>query len=198
VRPEPRARHLDARAREAIEAILTTRPDLVLLDVQMPELTGFDVVRTVGPERMPPVIFATVYDRYALRAFEVAAIDYLLKPFEDTRFHQALDRARELIRLRTADELRTRLVHLLAPSPPATPRSGCAAAPCSRSAAAGSPSYTPGCGSADPGSRSPAINGAQNTCLRLLDDRIPSCSRYFATVRRAMSMPVFLSSSTIF
>jgi two-component system, LytTR family, response regulator len=103
-----------ADGREAIEAILTARPDLVLLDVQMPELTGFDVVRTVGPERMPPVIFATAYDRYALRAFEVAAIDYLLKPFEDTRFHQALDRAHELIRLRTADELRTRLVHLLA------------------------------------------------------------------------------------
>lgn len=99
---------------EAIEAIRTAAPDLVLLDIQMPERTGLDVVRAIGPERMPPVIFVTAHDRYALRAFELAAVDYLLKPFDDARFDQAASRARELIRLRTADELRVQLVHLLA------------------------------------------------------------------------------------
>src|SRR5262245_58670378 len=80
----------------------------------MPELTGLDVVRTIGAERMPPVIFVTAHDRYALRAFELAAVDYLLKPFDDARFDQAASRAHELIRLRATDELRTQLVHLLA------------------------------------------------------------------------------------
>lgn len=103
-----------ADGREAIEAILTGAPELVLLDVQMPELTGLDVVRTIGAERMPPVIFVTAHDRYALRAFELAAVDYLLKPFDDARFDQAASRAHELIRLRTTDELRTQLLHLLA------------------------------------------------------------------------------------
>ena len=65
-------------------------------------------------ERMPPVIFVTAHDRYALRAFELAAVDYLMKPFDDARFDQAASRAHELIRLRTTDELRTQLVHLLA------------------------------------------------------------------------------------
>ena len=103
-----------ADGREAIEAILTGAPDLVLLDVQMPELTGLDVVRTIGAERMPAVIFVTAHDRYALRAFELAAVDYLMKPFDDARFDQAASRAHELIRLRTTDELRTQLLHLLA------------------------------------------------------------------------------------
>ena len=102
-----------ADGREAIEAILTRAPDLVLLDVQMPELTGLDVVRAIGAERMPPVIFVTAHDRYALRAFELAAVDYLMKPFDDARFDQAASRAHELIRLRTTDELRTQLLHLL-------------------------------------------------------------------------------------
>jgi len=110
--------------RQAIEAIVTDRPDLVVLDVQMPEVTGFDVVRALGPDRMPPVIFATAYDRYATRAFEVAAIDYLLKPFEDARLFQALARAREQIRLRTADELRAQLVHLLATAGEPAPSAG--------------------------------------------------------------------------
>jgi len=117
------ARHPDlelagasADGREAIEAILTGAPDLVLLDIQMPELTGLDVVRTIGAERMPPVIFVTAHDRYALRAFELAAVDYLLKPFDDARFDQAASRAHERIRLRTTDELRTQLLHLLATS----------------------------------------------------------------------------------
>lgn len=113
-RPDLELAGTSADGREAIEAILTGAPDLVLLDVQMPELTGLDVVRTIGAERMPPVIFVTAHDRYALRAFELAAVDYLLKPFDDARFDQAASRAHELIRLRTTDELRTQLLHLLA------------------------------------------------------------------------------------
>ena len=113
-RPDLELAGTSGDGREAIEAILTGAPDLVLLDVQMPELTGLDVVRTIGAERMPPVIFVTAHDRYALRAFELAAVDYLLKPFDDARFDQAASRAHELIRLRTTDELRSQLVHLLA------------------------------------------------------------------------------------
>src|SRR5882757_7363057 len=65
---------------EAIAAILSLQPDLVLLDVQLQDCTGLDVVQQIGPEHMPPVIFITAYDEYAVRAFEVNAVDYLLKP----------------------------------------------------------------------------------------------------------------------
>ncbi|RKH21184.1 DNA-binding response regulator [Corallococcus sp. CA047B] len=80
--------------REAVDHLLREAPDLVFLDVQMPELDGFDVLREVGVERMPPVIFVTAFDRYAVRAFEANALDYLLKPFSDQRFRDALERAR--------------------------------------------------------------------------------------------------------
>ena len=86
----------DSGAR-AIEAILSERLDLVLLDVQMPDCTGIDVVRHIGPERMPAVIFVTAYDQYAVSAFELNAVDYLLKPFDDDRLHAAIRRARERI-----------------------------------------------------------------------------------------------------
>ncbi|MDX1419592.1 MAG: LytTR family DNA-binding domain-containing protein [Rubricoccaceae bacterium] len=112
--------------REAVARIEDLRPDLVFLDVQMPGLDGLDVVRAVGPERMPVTVFATAYDRHALDAFALAALDYLLKPFEDERFYAALERAREAIRLREVDRLRARLLTLLdpqgpAPAAPATP-----------------------------------------------------------------------------
>ena len=71
------------------------RPDLVLLDVQMPEMDGFGVLRAIGAEAMPPVIFVTAHDRYAIQAFEVNAIDYLLKPVTRERCSQALARVRE-------------------------------------------------------------------------------------------------------
>jgi len=77
----------------AVEAINRLRPDVVFLDVQMPDLDGFGVLRQVDPERMPAVVFVTAYDQYALRAFEACAIDYLLKPYEPDRFSQAVDRA---------------------------------------------------------------------------------------------------------
>jgi two-component system, LytTR family, response regulator len=79
--------------REAIAFIREEKPDLVLLDVQMPRTDGFAVVRTIGAERMPPVIFVTAHDQYAIQAFEIAAIDYLLKPVTEERFALAFKRA---------------------------------------------------------------------------------------------------------
>jgi len=82
----------------AVETILALQPELVFLDVQMPGMTGVEVMEQIGIEQMPVTIFTTAYDQYAVKAFELAAIDYLMKPFDDDRFHQALDRARESIR----------------------------------------------------------------------------------------------------
>lgn len=79
----------------AVEAIRNQRPDLVFLDVQMPEMNGLEVIRKVGPEEMPVTIFVTAYDRYAVRAFDANAIDYLLKPFGKQRFEVAVKRAKE-------------------------------------------------------------------------------------------------------
>jgi two-component system LytT family response regulator len=88
---------------EAVEAIRERRPDLVMLDVQMPELDGLGVVRAVGAEQMPPVIFVTAHDRYAIQAFEVNAIDYLLKPVTRERCSQALARVRERLSIQGGD-----------------------------------------------------------------------------------------------
>lgn len=88
---------------EAVKAIEDHSPDLVFLDIQMPELDGFGVVEAVGADRMPPTLFITAYDQHALRAFEVHALDYLLKPFSPERFHQALTRARRWCVQRTAE-----------------------------------------------------------------------------------------------
>jgi two-component system LytT family response regulator len=99
--------------REAVEAIETQSPDLVFLDVQMPELDGFGVLDAVGVERMPAVIFVTAYDRYALKAFEVHALDYLLKPFDDERFARAIQRVRRQIERQSIDDLSRRLQGLL-------------------------------------------------------------------------------------
>ncbi|MBL8261662.1 MAG: response regulator [Xanthomonadaceae bacterium] len=82
----------------AIAAIAELRPDLVFLDIQMPGLGGFDVIDAVGLERMPTVIFVTAFDQFAVRAFDVHALDYVLKPVDGERFHRALDRARRHIR----------------------------------------------------------------------------------------------------
>ena len=78
----------------AADAIRALGPDLVLLDIQMPNGTGFDVIEAIGPEAMPAVVFVTAYDEHALRAFEVRALDYLLKPVAADRLGQAIDRAR--------------------------------------------------------------------------------------------------------
>ncbi|MDX1430636.1 MAG: response regulator [Rhodothermales bacterium] len=99
--------------REAVAAITALEPDLVFLDIQMPGLTGLDVVREVGPDAMPATIFVTAFDHHTLEAFDLAAIDYLLKPFEDERFHRSLERARKHVRLNEIDSLRNRLAALL-------------------------------------------------------------------------------------
>ena len=85
---------------EAVKAVAELKPDLVLLDVQMPKLDGFEVLELLGREQ--PVVFITAYDQYALRAFEVHAVDYLLKPFSAERFQEAMARARERLRAKAA------------------------------------------------------------------------------------------------
>jgi two-component system LytT family response regulator len=97
----------------AIDAIRSLHPDLVFLDVQMPGKTGLDVVREIGPDHMPPTIFVTAYDRYALQAFDLAAVDYLVKPFDDERFEQAFRRARRLVALQEMGDLREKLLAVL-------------------------------------------------------------------------------------
>lgn len=103
-----------ANGEEAITRIEHSPPDLLFLDVQMPELDGFDVVQAVGPDRVPAVVFVTAFEHFALRAFEAHALDYLLKPFDDERFATALERARARIRERLGGDLDTRLRRLLA------------------------------------------------------------------------------------
>lgn len=98
---------------DAVELIRDKRPDLVFLDVQMPGMSGIDVVEEVGREEMPVTVFVTAYDQYAIKAFDLAAIDYLLKPFDDERFEEALTRARERIVDQEADTISRRLVTLL-------------------------------------------------------------------------------------
>ena len=90
--------------REAVAFIRERTPDLVLLDVQMPRMDGFGVVHAVGPERMPAVIFVTAHDQYAIRAFEIAALDYLLKPVTEERFALAFERASSRIRTQPQDD----------------------------------------------------------------------------------------------
>ena len=103
-----------ANGEEAIQAIEESPPDMLFLDVQMPELDGFDVLQAVGVGRVPVVIFVTAYDQFALRAFEAHALDYLLKPFDDERFEAALRRARGRIQERRGGDLDVRLRALLA------------------------------------------------------------------------------------
>jgi two-component system LytT family response regulator len=97
----------------AVEAIRSSAPDLVFLDVQMPGMSGLDVVRTIGPTDMPTTVFVTAYDKHALAAFDLAAIDYLVKPFDDERFGQAFQRARRKARLEEASRLRDTLLAVL-------------------------------------------------------------------------------------
>ena len=102
-----------ASGREAVDAIAEHAPDLVFLDVQMPGLDGFDVIEDIGPERMPVVIFVTAYDEHALRAFDVHALDYLLKPIDEARLHEAIDRAKARLDQRRSSQLGDRLAALL-------------------------------------------------------------------------------------
>lgn len=111
----------------AVDAIRTHRPDVVFLDYQMPGRNGLDVVREIGPANMPVTVFVTAHDQHAVKAFEVAALDYLVKPFDDERFEQALERARRTVELHEVDRLRGQLLAALQgatgpavePAPPA-------------------------------------------------------------------------------
>jgi two-component system LytT family response regulator len=98
---------------EAVQQILGQQPDLVFLDVQMPKRTGFDVIQEIGPDRMPAVVFVTAYDQYALKAFDVQAVDYLLKPFDRERFQGAVDRARKHIDAADGGDLKSKLLELV-------------------------------------------------------------------------------------
>ena len=102
-----------ASGAEAVAAIRGRRPELLLLDVQMPVIDGFQVLENISDGPMPVTIFVTAYDRYALAAFDAHALDYLLKPFSDERFAEALGRAIALIELRQSGELASRLFAML-------------------------------------------------------------------------------------
>ena len=108
-----------ADGNEALETIRRTTPDLVFLDVRMPGMSGFEVVDAIGAEQMPATIFVTAYDQFALKAFEIAAVDYLVKPFDDERLAHALRRARKTIEQQQAQEMTQRLLTLLHEQPPA-------------------------------------------------------------------------------
>lgn len=100
--------------KEALSAIKKFSPDLVFLDIQMPEMNGFQVLQSIGASQMPAVIFATAYDQYAIQAFDVHALDYLLKPFNRERFRKAIERVREQISTHGTDDIDKRLRTLLA------------------------------------------------------------------------------------
>src|SRR5215813_6721538 len=99
--------------REAVCQIRALQPDLVFLDVQMPELDGFEVLDNLAGHPLPVIIFVTAYDQYALKAFEVSALDYLLKPFDDARFHKALAQAKRQIERQDAGALGLKLLSLM-------------------------------------------------------------------------------------
>jgi two-component system LytT family response regulator len=103
-----------ANGREALAAIREHKPDLVFLDIQMPGLSGFDVLAQLQPHELPMIVFVTAYDRFAVQAFEARAIDYVLKPVDDARLAATLMHVRELTEQRTAVAERNQLVNLLA------------------------------------------------------------------------------------
>ena len=105
--------------RSALDMMRAATPQLVFLDVQMPEMDGFAMLRHLEPSELPVLVFTTAYDQYALQAFEAHALDYLLKPFDDDRFREALRRAKERVRQGTMDAVSRQLRDLLDGSPDA-------------------------------------------------------------------------------
>lgn len=108
-----------ADGQAAVETILDNRPDLVLLDVQMPELHGLGVVEAIGPGEMPLTVFITAYDQHALRAFEANALDYLLKPFSDERFEGMMARVKTRLDERSLREFGQRVMRMVSVAPSA-------------------------------------------------------------------------------
>ena len=111
--PSMRVARQCASGPETLDAIQRIQPDLLFLDVQMPGMSGFDVLAELDPNERPAVVFCTAYDEYALEAFEVNAVDYLLKPYADERFHESLARARLVIGRAEEGLLRDRVQRLL-------------------------------------------------------------------------------------
>lgn len=99
---------------EAVELIRSASPEVLFLDIQMPLLDGFGVIREVTPEKMPVTIFVTAFDDHAIKAFEAQALDYLLKPFSDERFEAAMERARKSLKSNKEGEIHSRLASLMA------------------------------------------------------------------------------------
>ena len=102
-----------ATATDAVHVLHAAQPDLVMLDVQLSDSNGFDVIREVGVEKMPVIVFVTAFDEYAVTAFEVNAVDYLLKPFDDERFAVTIARAKKAVRQAHVGELSLKLASLL-------------------------------------------------------------------------------------
>jgi two-component system, LytTR family, response regulator len=98
---------------EAVEAVHKHRPDLLFIDVEMPQMNGFEVVKKLNGDRVPFVVFVTAHDQYALRAFDVNAVDYLLKPYDDERFMTSLNKAKRHIDMRTNSQLTGKLMDLM-------------------------------------------------------------------------------------
>jgi two-component system LytT family response regulator len=111
--PDVEVAGVAASGQEAVEQIRQSCPDLVFLDLQMPGMDGFKVIEAIGVDRMPLTVFVTAYDEYAVRAFDVQALDYLLKPFGRHRFQSALDRARRHVARERRGEMAERLTQLL-------------------------------------------------------------------------------------
>lgn len=102
-----------SHGREAVQAIEEGGPDLVFLDIKMPTTSGIEVVEEVGPESMPATVFVTAYDEYAIQAFDLAAIDYLLKPFDEDRFEKAFERALRALKMDRVEDLASHFQDLL-------------------------------------------------------------------------------------
>lgn len=107
---------------QALAVIKKESPDLVFLDIQMPGMNGFEVLQALGKGKMPLIIFVTAYDQHALKAFEVHALDYLLKPFKQARFRETVAHAREMLAGRTAADQTSKLLSLLGQTQPAPER----------------------------------------------------------------------------
>jgi two-component system LytT family response regulator len=108
--------------KQAVDAVLVHKPDLLLLDIQMPDLDGFEVLKQIPAEQMPLVIFTTAYDQYAIRAFEAHALDYLLKPFNQERLHNALERVKAELLKSHEHSLRSRILDMLGDVKPDSPQ----------------------------------------------------------------------------
>src|SRR4030095_8849108 len=115
---------------EAVQQIRAWQPDLLFLDIQMPGLDGFGVINEIGAAHMPATVFVTAYDQFALKAFEVSALDYLLKPFSDERFERSLARVLSFVRTHQREELNHRILSLLDQIQPKQPQNTSAPLDC--------------------------------------------------------------------